>query len=84
MLPANFYNGAQNGEIYGDAEFLKEQIEMIPPRMQKEVADRYAEIYTSLLESDRHKSRYRVNTWLRATVKKNLPNKNNSPFYRGN
>ena len=84
MLPDNFFNGGIHGSQYGDAEFLKEQIEMIPPRMQKEVSNRYSEIYISLTDSDPQNVRYRANTWVRATVKKNLPNKNNSPFYRGN
>ena len=81
MTPTHFYNGGENGERFGDAEWLSETIDKIPHRKQKAVAGRYSEIYQELVLSDPDKCRFRSNTWLRKVVEKLKPiNTGTLPF----
>ena len=70
MTPAHFYNGGENGERFGDAEWLTEQIDRLPIAKQRPVSIRYGEIYKTLSIDDPRNCRYRSNTWMRKTVEK--------------
>jgi len=80
MTPTHFYNGGENGERFGDAEWLTEQIDRLPIRKQKPVAARYSEIYQQLVLEDPKNYRYRCNVWLRKVVKKYKPINDGLPF----
>jgi len=64
------YGLVEHSEKFGDLEWINQQIDLLPIRMQKEVKARYSEIYTELCESDPLNSRFRANTWLRKNVDK--------------
>jgi len=80
VTPAHFYNGGENGERFGDAEWLTEQIDRLPIRKQKPVAARYSEIYQQLVLEDPKNYRYRCNVWLRKIVEKYKPINDGLPF----
>jgi len=63
-----FYDGGVSGERFGDRQWLKEQIDLLPIAMQKDVSNRYKEIYRSLAGDEAQ--RFRSNSWLRKVVKK--------------
>jgi len=78
----NCYDGGMHGYRFSDKPWIMEQLDLLPIRLQTYTKDRYSEIYTELLVSDKNNSRYRANSWLRATVKKHgvISNKNEAAF----
>ena len=71
MLPTNYYHGPDRGQ-YGDKPFLIEWLSKLNklPKTQKQVSDRYSEIYAKLVKEDPDKCRFRANTWLRKSLTK--------------
>lgn len=64
----SYYDGGIHGAKFGDDKWLREQVDLLPVAMQKDVTERYKEIYRSLAGDD--KQRFRSNSWLRNVVKK--------------
>lgn len=62
--------GGMHGYKFSDLPWINEQIDKLPIKLQTYTRDKYSDIYAELLESDKNNVRYRVNTWLRKTVKK--------------
>ena len=69
MLPKHHYS-EKDSAVYNDSDWISSQIDMLPISMQKEVSERYSDIYLKLAIEEDKKSRFRANTWLRKTVDK--------------
>ena len=71
MLPKNYYKDEENNGFTSDADWIMAQLDMLPIHMQKEVSEKYSDIYLQLSNEDPGKCQPRANTWLRKTVDKN-------------
>ncbi len=69
MLPKNHY-GEKDSSTFNDSDWIAERLDLLPISMQKEVAQKYSDIYLKLSHEDPLKCRFRANTWLRKTVDK--------------
>lgn len=65
-MPKNFFDGGMHGHRFGDLHWIIEQIDKLPIGIQKDVAEKYSDIYESLKGSDLQ--RFRANTWLRMVI----------------
>lgn len=70
MLPKHHYN-FEDSAVFNDSDWISEQIDQLPISMQKEVSQRYSDIYLKLTNEEDNKTRFRANSWLRKTVDKN-------------
>ena len=70
MLPKHHYS-AKDSATFNDSEWIGGQIDMLPISMQKQVTNKYSDIYLKLTTDEDRKARFRANSWLRKTVDKN-------------
>ena len=70
MLPKHHYS-SKDSAVFNDTNWISEQIDQLPISMQKQVANKYSDIYLQLTIEEDKKVRFRANTWLRKTVNKN-------------
>lgn len=59
-----------SGESHGDKCWIVQRIGLVPIRMQKELTDRYNDIYKTLGVTDEKNQRRRSNLWLLRTTEK--------------
>ena len=69
MLPKHHYS-AEDGPTYNDTNWIEAQLDMLPVSIQKQVAEKYSDIYLKLTVGEERNIRFRANSWLRLTVKK--------------
>ena len=69
MLPKHHYS-IEDSSIFNDSDWISEQIDKLPISMQKEVTNKYSDIYLKLTNEQDKKARFRSNSWLRKTVDK--------------
>lgn len=80
MLPKYFCDDKENNGYTSDAQWIQGQLDMLPIHMQKDVCNKYSDIYLRLSAEDPAKCQPRANTWLRRTVDKNKVKKTEGYF----
>lgn len=69
MLPKHHYS-ALDSTVYNDSDWISSHIDMLPISMQRDVSERYSDIYLKLTNEEDKKARFRANSWLRKVVDK--------------
>lgn len=69
MLPKHHFDD-KCSEVYNDTDWIAAQLDRLPISMQKQVSDKYSDIYLKLTIEKDKKARSRANTWLRRTADK--------------
>ena len=70
MLPKHYCDDKANNGYTSDQKWIEGQLDLLPIQMQKEVCDKYSDIYLQLSTEDPGKCQPRANTWLRKMVDK--------------
>ena len=68
MLPKHYCHDSENNGYTSDAKWIEGQLDKLPIQMQKEVCDKYSDIYLKLSNEDPQKCQFRANCWLRKIV----------------
>lgn len=69
MLPKYHYDSSCS-EVFNDSSWISEQLDKLPISIQREIAQKYSDIYLKLSNDDPRFCRKRANTWLRKVVDK--------------